>query len=153
MTFSSASTPRPYQFTVDQKKAALAEAEQTVLQLKAALDVANAAVTGAEASRDRSLQAFEKFQQSNENSKSSGRGAVYSEPKPARFPPDLGSSGRHGARASHPQKLAYESEINGTNLTVARLQAELRNAEYDLEQTVGVRRAPATSRRSSFARA
>lgn len=131
--------PRPYQFTVDQKKAALAEAEQTVLQLKAALDAANAAVTGAEASRDRSLQAFEKFQQSNENSKSSGRGAVYSE---------LEVENRRGlyltseaavdtARAQATQaKLAYESEINGTNPTVARLQAELRNAEYDLEQTV-----------------
>jgi multidrug resistance efflux pump len=131
--------PRPYQFIVDQKKAAIAEAKQTVLQLKAALDAANAAVTGAEASRDRSLQAFEKFQQSNENSKSSGRGAVYSE---------LEVENRRGiyltseaavdtARAQASQaRLAYESEINGTNPTVARLQAELGSAEYDLEQTV-----------------
>ena len=130
--------PRPYQYAVDQKKASLAEAEQTVLQLKAALDAANAAVTGAEASRDRSLQAFQKFQQSNENAKSSGRGAVYSE---------LEVENRRGiyltseaavdtARAQAAQaRLAYESEINGTNPTVARLQAELLNAEYDLEQT------------------
>lgn len=130
--------PRPYQYEVDQKRAALAEAEQSVLQLKAALDAANAAVTGAEASRDRSLQAFKKFQQANENSKSSGRGAVYSE---------LEVENRRGiyltaeatvdtARAQATQaRLGYESQINGTNPTVARLQAELRNAEYDLDQT------------------
>ncbi len=130
--------PRPYQFAVDQKTAALAEAKQSVLQLKAALDAANSAVTGAEASRDRSLQAFQKFQQSNENSKSSGKGAVYSE---------LEVENRRGiyltseaavdtARAQAVQaRLAYESEINGTNPTVARLQAELNNAEYELDQT------------------
>ncbi|EJC77627.1 HlyD family secretion protein [Rhizobium hidalgonense] len=130
--------PRPYQFVVDQKKAALAEAKQTVLQLKSALDAANSAVSGAEASRDRSLQSFEKFQQSNENAKSSGKGAVFSE---------LEVENRRGiyltseaavetARAQAMQaKLAYDSEINGTNPTVARLQAELGNAEYDLDQT------------------
>ncbi|RDJ10533.1 HlyD family secretion protein [Rhizobium grahamii] len=130
--------PRPYQYAVDQKTASLAEAKQTVLQLKAALDAANSAVTGAEASRDRSLQAFEKFQASNENAKSSGRGAVYSE---------LEVENRRGiyltaeaavdtARAQAAQaRLAYESEINGTNPTVARLQAELANAQYELDQT------------------
>ncbi|OWW03016.1 secretion protein HylD [Rhizobium sp. R72] len=130
--------PRPYQYTVDQKTASLAEAKQTVLQLKAALDAANSAVTGAEASRDRSLQAFEKFQASNENAKSSGRGAVYSE---------LEVENRRGiyltaeaavdtALAQAAQaKLAYESEINGTNPTVARLEAELANAQYELDQT------------------
>ena len=130
--------PRPYQYAVDQKTASLAEAKQTVLQLKAALDAANSAVTGAEASRDRSLQAFEKFQASNENAKSSGRGAVYSE---------LEVENRRGiyltaeaavdtALAQAAQaKLAYESEINGTNPTVARLEAELANAQYELDQT------------------
>ena len=130
--------PRPYQYAVDQKTASLAEAKQTVLQLKAALDAANSAVTGAEASRDRSLQAFEKFQASNENAKSSGRGAVYSE---------LEVENRRGiyltaeaavdtARAQAAQaRLAYESEINGTNPTVARLEEELANAQYELDQT------------------
>jgi multidrug resistance efflux pump len=107
--------------------------------MKAALDAANSAVTGAEASRDRSLQAFQKFQQTNENAKSSGKGAVFSE---------LEVENRRGiyltseatvetARAQAAQaRLAYESEINGTNPTVARLQAELNNAEYELDQTV-----------------
>ena len=33
-------------------------------------------------------------------------------------------------------RLAYESQINGTNPTVARLTAELGNAEYELDQTI-----------------
>jgi multidrug resistance efflux pump len=33
-------------------------------------------------------------------------------------------------------RLAYESQINGVNTTVARLQAELRDAEYNLEETI-----------------
>lgn len=130
--------PRPYQFTVDQKQAALAEAKQAVLQLKAALDGANSAVAGAEASRDRALQSFQRVEQSNENAKASGRAAVYSE---------LEVDNRRGiyltaeaaadtARAQAMQaQLAYEAEINGTNPTVARLQAELGNAEYELDQT------------------
>ncbi len=130
--------PRPYQYAVDQTKAQLAEAEQTVRELKAALDAANAAVEGAAASRDRSLQAFQKYQASNENAKSSGKGAVFSE---------LEVENRRGiyltaeaalstAQAQASQaKLSYESQINGTNPAVARLQAQLSNAQYELDQT------------------
>ena len=45
--------PRPYQFTVDQKRAALAEAEQAVRQLKSAMDAADSVVEGAVADRAR----------------------------------------------------------------------------------------------------
>src|SRR5262245_61003799 len=41
--------PKPYQFVVDQKKAALAEAEQSVKQLKASFDQASAGVEKAKA--------------------------------------------------------------------------------------------------------
>jgi multidrug resistance efflux pump len=131
--------PRPYQFAVDQKNAALAEAKQTVLQLKAALDAANSTLVGAEATRDRALQAFTKLQQTNENSKSGGRGGAFSE---------LDIENRRGlyltaeasvqtANAQMVQaKLAYEADIDGTNPTVARLTAELENAKYELDQTV-----------------
>ncbi|KAA1177230.1 HlyD family secretion protein [Rhizobium tropici] len=130
--------PRPYQFAVDQKRAAFAEAERTVLQLKAALDAATSATHGAAASRDRAQQAFERIAQSNENAKASGRAGVYSE---------LEVDNRRGiyltaeaafatAQAQETQaKLAYESEINGTNPTVARIQAELNNALYELDET------------------
>jgi multidrug resistance efflux pump len=52
--------PRHYQYVVEQKRAALAEAEQNVHQLKAALDVALANVNEATASRDRARQSFER---------------------------------------------------------------------------------------------
>src|SRR6516225_8868655 len=59
--------PRPYQFVVDQKKAALAEAEQSVKQLKASLDQATAVVEKAKAhvalvqqTHDRQAELFEK---------------------------------------------------------------------------------------------
>jgi multidrug resistance efflux pump len=38
--------------------------------------------------------------------------------------------------AAENARLAYESEIGGVNTTVARLQAELSDAEFNLEQTV-----------------
>jgi len=47
-----------------------------------------------------------------------------------------------GAKASEERaRLAYSSEIGGVNTQVARLQAELNDAQYDLDQTVV--RAPA----------
>jgi multidrug resistance efflux pump len=38
--------------------------------------------------------------------------------------------------AAENARLAYESEIGGVNTTVARMQAELSDAEFNLEQTV-----------------
>jgi multidrug resistance efflux pump len=59
--------PRPFQYIVDQKKAALAEAEQNVKQLKASLDQqtasaerANAQFELAQQNYDRQAELFEK---------------------------------------------------------------------------------------------
>jgi multidrug resistance efflux pump len=42
-----------------------------------------------------------------------------------------------GARAEEERaRLAYSSNISGVNTAVARLRAELADAEYDLDQTV-----------------
>jgi multidrug resistance efflux pump len=42
-----------------------------------------------------------------------------------------------GARAEEERaRLAYSSNIEGVNTTVARLRAELSDAQWDLEQTV-----------------
>ncbi|MBD9446609.1 MULTISPECIES: HlyD family secretion protein [unclassified Rhizobium] len=129
---------RPYEFAVDQKKAQLAEAKQTVLQLKAALDAAQSGVEGAIATRDRTQQSYDRIVQSNEKAKEVGRAAVYSE---------LEVDNRRGqyltaeaavatAQAQATQaRLAYESEVNGVNPTVARVTAELNNAQFELDQT------------------
>src|SRR5437899_90884 len=58
--------PRPYEYVVQQRRAALAEAEQNVQQLKAAHQAAVAVVQEATASRDRSKQAFDRYFQGNE---------------------------------------------------------------------------------------
>jgi multidrug resistance efflux pump len=131
--------PRHYQYVVEQKRAALAEAEQNVHQLKAALDVALANVHEATASRDRAKQSFERYETGNANARETGRAQPF---------PEIQVENQRGvylasegallsAQASAEQaRLAYESQINGVNTTVARLQAELRDAEYDLEETV-----------------
>jgi multidrug resistance efflux pump len=123
--------PQPYQFVIDQKKALLAEAEQTVKQLKAALDQAsanvekiNAQVKLAEDEYSRQQYLFEK--------KVIAQAAL----DVATRNLDAAKQGLAAAVAAEDSaRLAYESEIGGVNTTVARLQAELDAAQYDLDQT------------------
>ena len=131
--------PRHYQYVVEQKRAALAEAEQNVLQLKAALDVALANVNEATASRDRAKQSFDRYDTANANAREAGRAPPFAEVElENQRGVYLASEAAHlSAEASAEQaRLAYQSQIDGVNTTVARLQAELRDAEYDLEETV-----------------
>ncbi|MGC1466512.1 MAG: HlyD family secretion protein [Pseudolabrys sp.] len=136
--------PRPYEFAVEGKRAALAEAEQNVHQLKAASDAANSVVGEARASRDRSKQSFDRANDANESARGAGRSLPITE---------LEVENRRGvylvaeaavttaqARADQ-ARLAYESQLEGVNPTVARLRAELKNAEYELAETTV--RAPA----------
>ncbi|CAN7716807.1 HlyD family secretion protein [Rhizobium sp. LjRoot98] len=130
--------PRPYQYAVDQKKAALAEAKQAVLQLKASLDAATAIVEGARSTRDRSKQSYERYLDIYEKSKARGGGTAVSEldveNRRGLYMTEVAAVATAEAQASQ-ARLAYESEINGVNPAVARLQAELLNAEFDLDQT------------------
>jgi multidrug resistance efflux pump len=124
--------PRPYQYVVDQKNAMLAEAEQNVKQLKAAYDQAGSVVEKvkvqarlAQDEYDRKLQLFEK--------KVVAQAAL-----------DVATRNIEAAKqtlaaaeaSAEKARLAYTSEIGGVNTNVARLQAELRDAQYDLDQTV-----------------
>jgi multidrug resistance efflux pump len=124
--------PRPYQYVVEQKKALLAEAEQSVKQLKASLDQATAGAERAQAqfqlaqeNYDRQAQLFER--------------KVIAQAVLDTYERNLETAKQSlaGARAAEERaRLAYTSEIGGVNTTVARLQAELRDAEFDLDQTV-----------------
>ena len=124
--------PQPYQYVVDQKKAQLAEAEQNVKQLKAAFDQAlanvekvNVQVKLAQEEYDRQQQLFEK--------KVVAQAALDIATRNI----DAAKQGLAAAQAAAENaRLAYESEIGGVNTTVARLQAELSDAEFNLEQTV-----------------
>jgi multidrug resistance efflux pump len=123
--------PRPYQYAVDEKKALLAEAEQNVKQLKAAYDQALSQVEKVKVQvrlkqdeYDRQAQLFEK--------KVIAQAAL-----------DVATRNIDAAKqalaeveaAAEKARLAYESEIGGVNTTVARLQAELEDAQFDLDQT------------------
>jgi multidrug resistance efflux pump len=124
--------PTPYQYVVDQKKALLAEAEQSVKQLKSAYDQALANVEKvkvqvklAEENYGRQLYLFEK--------------KVIPQATLDIYTRNIDAAKQQLAEseaAAMTAKLGYESEISGVNTTVARLQAELGEAQYDLDHTV-----------------
>jgi multidrug resistance efflux pump len=124
--------PQPYQYVVDQKKALLAEAEQSVKQLKAAYDQAlanvekiNVQVNLAQTDYDRQVYLLEKNVVAQSVVDTATRNL------------DAAKQGLAAAQAAaESARLAYEVQIGGVNTTVARLQAELGEAQYDLEQTV-----------------
>src|SRR6266566_1927309 len=124
--------PKPFEYVVEQKKAALAEAEQNVRQLKASLDQASAATEKANAQ-------FELAQQNYDRQAELFQKRVIAQATLDTFTRNLETSRQSlaGARAEEERaRLAYSSNIEGVNTTVARLRAELGDAEWDLEQTV-----------------
>jgi multidrug resistance efflux pump len=129
--------PKPYQYAVDQKKAQLAEAEQNVLRLKASLDQATAdseksasQLVLAQQNYDRQAELFAKQVIARVTLDTYTRNLDAAKQ-------DLAASKAEEERA----RLAYSANINGVNTDVARLQAELDDAQYNLDQTV--MRAPA----------
>jgi multidrug resistance efflux pump len=124
--------PKPYQYVVEQKQALLAEADQTVLQLKASLDQATAAAERANAQVQLAQADFDR------------QTALIASRTIAQATLDISSRNFEaakqtlsGARAEQERaRLAYSSNIEGVNTTVARLRAELADAQYDLDQTV-----------------
>ena len=130
--------PTPYQYVVDQKKALLAEAENNVKQLKAAYDQALANVEKikvqlplAEENYGRQLYLFEKKVIAQAQLDIATRNVDAARQALAEF-----------EAAAESARLAYDSEISGVNTTVARLQAELGEAQFDLDQTTVVAPGP-----------
>src|SRR6266699_4006167 len=124
--------PKPFEYVVEQKKAALAEAEQNVRQLKASLDQAAAATEKANAQ-------FALAQQNYDRQNELFQKRVIAQATLDTFTRNLETARQSltGARAEEERaRLAYSSNIEGVNTTVARLRAELADAEWDLEQTV-----------------
>lgn len=123
--------PRPFQYVVDGKKAALAEAEQNVNQLKASLDQATAAAGKADAqlqlaqeNYDRQAELFAKNVVARATLDTATRNL------------DAAKQTLTGAKAEQERaRLAYKSEIGGINTAVATRRAELADAEFDLDQT------------------
>lgn len=123
--------PRPYQYVVDQKKAALAEARQNVKQLKASLDQASAGVEKAKAQLALQQQTYDRQAQLFQS-----RTVAQATVDTAQRNLDAAKQSLSQAEAAEERaRLAYTSDIGGENTTVARLTADLRSAEYNLDQT------------------
>ena len=123
--------PAPYDAKIKQLKAAVAEARQKAEQLKAQVDLAVADVKGlasqleyAEKRRDD----IEKLARTSATSQFSLQDAVA---KVDMLTAQLQAAGAREINA----RLALGSEINGENTTVAQLNAQLENAQWELEQT------------------
>jgi len=115
--------PKPYQYVVDQKKALLAEAT-------AGTEKANAQFELAQQNYDRQAELFQK--------------RVIAQATLDTYTRNLETARQSltGAKAEEERaRLAYSSNIEGVNTTVARLSSELADAQWDLDQTVT--RAPA----------
>ncbi|GGB13191.1 HlyD family secretion protein [Agarivorans gilvus] len=128
--------PEPFQAVVDQRRAELAAAEQLVPQLLAQFNSAQAATNAAKAERDRSQKVYQRYA---EGRRKGGANSPFS---------DLEVENRQQAYLSAEARLqvaqanesnarmAYESQIDGVNTTVASLLGQLDKALFDLEQTV-----------------
>src|SRR5499427_2403686 len=123
--------PKPYQYVVDQKTAALAEAEQKVAQLKQALDKASAEAERADAQRhlaqdnyDRQAELFAK--------------QVIAKATLDNYTRNLEVSKQSLAAAKAEEesaRTAYSSNVEGVNTLIAKARAELADAQFDLDQT------------------
>jgi multidrug resistance efflux pump len=130
--------PQHYEFEVVQRRAALAEAENNVSQLKAGFDSALAAADSATAQRDTTKKAFDRFNDGNENARLAGRPLPFSvadvENRRGAYLAAEGAMQAAVAR-SEQARITYQSQIEGVHTSVARLRADLRDAEYNLELT------------------
>lgn len=127
--------PVPFELAVARKRAQLADVAQNVLEEEEVWRSARAQVNQARAERDRAKQNFDRYaaapqafsRQQIEDSEQAFRAA---------------EAALEAAQARANQaKLSTEANYQGEDAQVARLRAELRQAEYDLEHTVV--RAPA----------
>ena len=87
-------------------------------------------------SRDRAKDEYERYRTANENARKQGNASTpFSErdveQRRLGFVASEASVSRTKASAEQ-ARLAYTSEIDGVNTTVARLEAELRKSEFDL---------------------
>ncbi len=124
--------PKPYEAVVRQKQALLAGTQEGVKELEQAVAAARARVVEVTAQRDRSQGVFERYEAIFD------RGAISANELETRRQTYLGDEAaleRAEADLERAQ-IAFEAGIDGENPDVARLQAELEKARYDLERTV-----------------
>ncbi len=124
--------PKPYESIVRQKQALLAGTREGVRELEQAVAAARAGVVQVTANRDRSQGVFERYESIFD------RGAISANELDNRrqtYLADEAALERAEADFERAQ-IAFEAGIDGENPDVARFQADLEKARYDLERTV-----------------
>jgi len=124
--------PKPYAAIVRQKQALLAGSQQGVRELEAAVAAARARVVETTANRDRSQGVFQRYER---GFASGAFSEVDLENRRQLALGDAAALERAEADFDRAQ-IAFEAGIDGENPEVARFQAELQKARYDLERTV-----------------
>jgi multidrug resistance efflux pump len=114
----------PYRAAVTEKKAALAEAEQNVKELGAALSGANRLITVRKSDRDRAKDTFDRGAKLKAGGSASVISAADLEQLRGEYLAAEANVGVAEAEAER-ARLNAESMIGGINTEVARLQAEL----------------------------
>lgn len=124
--------PKPFEAIVRQKQALLAGSSQNVKELEASVAAARARVVEVSADRDRTQGVFQRYESIF------ARGAISANELETRRQLYLANEAAlERAEADFERaQLAFESAIDGENPEVARLQAELEQARYDLERTM-----------------
>ena len=92
----------------------------------------------ATAERDRAKDCYARYSQGNENARKGGRELPFSlaEVENRRTTYIAAEGGLQAAVSKAEQaRVTYQSEIGGVHTSVARLRADLQDAEYDLENT------------------
>jgi multidrug resistance efflux pump len=124
--------PKPYESIVRQKQALLAGSKEGVKELEAAVAGARARVVELTANRDRSLGVFQRYER---GFASGAFSEVQLENNRQIYLSNQAALER--GEADHDRaRIAFEAGIDGENPEVARIQAELEKARYDLERTV-----------------
>ncbi|AXB33936.1 HlyD family secretion protein [Vibrio campbellii] len=124
--------PIPYQAEVDKLRARVKEASQGALGLESSVQEAEAAVIKALAERDKAQREFDRYQSGFD------RGAFTEQQLDTRRQAfKAAQAALEVAQSKQKQaQIALDSEVGGENTQVASLLAELRKAEFNLEQTV-----------------
>src|SRR3954447_1615668 len=123
--------PAPFKFKVDHLRASLAAAKQQTQILKSSYEQATANVIGLEAQvkfNAKRLKDIQTLYQSGANTE------FKEQDTQVQF--ETGSAQLSAAKAAEQSaKWALDSESGGVNTTVAQVQAQLENAEWELSQT------------------
>ncbi|NOJ16404.1 HlyD family secretion protein [Vibrio jasicida] len=124
--------PVPFQAEVDRLRAKVKEASQGALGLESNVQEAEAAVLKALAERDKAQREFDRYQRGFD------RGAFTEQQLDTRRQAFKAAQAALEVEQSRQKQaqIALDSEVGGENTQVASLLAELRKAEFNLEQTV-----------------